>query len=271
MMKQYKHISKYLYILSFLPLCMFCSCSSLDSKERFQYVEPAEVSMNVLIEDFTGQLCVNCPKATEMIAQLQDQYGEDVVIPVAIHCGPFKFKGNAKNVGLATDLGDEYWDHWFSSTQGQPVAKFNRTITTEDYANWGGELITALSAKTNVDLNIECEYDEATRNVAIFTSTSGTAGEKAKLQLWLVEDGIVASQKLPDGSVDKSYVHNHVLRDAINGAWGEEFTFPESFVTFQKNYTVPENCNAENCSIIAFVYSDDGGVQQVYKRKLINE
>lgn len=45
---------------------------------------------------------------------------------------------------------------------------------------------------------------------------------KVHLQLWLVENNITAIQQLPNNDVQSNYVHNHVLRDAINGAMGEE-------------------------------------------------
>ena len=45
---------------------------------------------------------------------------------------------------------------------------------------------------------------------------------KGKLQLWLVEDSIVAPQMFPNNKVEKEYVHNHVFRDPINGDWGTE-------------------------------------------------
>ena len=65
------------------------ACDYIDEDDRFIYVEPANVAKRVLIEDFTGQRCVNCPSATETIKQLQDTYGKENVIAVAIHSGPF--------------------------------------------------------------------------------------------------------------------------------------------------------------------------------------
>ena len=69
-------------ILSLLPLCLFAavmllaSCDNISEDERFIYVKPADVKRRVLIEDFTGQRCVNCPAAHEEIDRLQEQYGD---------------------------------------------------------------------------------------------------------------------------------------------------------------------------------------------------
>ena len=100
------------YILTALATLAFAACSHIDEADRLIYVKPAHVSRCVLLEDFTGQRCVNCPKANDEIRALQEQYGADTVIAVAIHSGPLGFHTNAKYVGLSTDTGDDYYNHW---------------------------------------------------------------------------------------------------------------------------------------------------------------
>ena len=99
-----------------LLLLLLTACSNIDEDERLIYVEPAEVNRPVLIEDFTGQACVNCPNATATIHELQQTYGEDNIIAVAIHSGPFAHMrnnmGNAFYSDLGTTTGDEYFTHW---------------------------------------------------------------------------------------------------------------------------------------------------------------
>ena len=68
---------------------MAVGCDEVDENDRLIYVKPQAVGRNVLIEDFTGQRCVNCPNASEEIARLQREYGADTVIAVGIHSGPF--------------------------------------------------------------------------------------------------------------------------------------------------------------------------------------
>ena len=87
--------------------------------------------------------------------------------------------------------------------------------------------------------------------------------------MWLIEDGIVALQMMPDGSSNDDYVHNHVFRAAVNGTWGEDVTVKEGEATNkQYTYTLPENWNAENVSVVAFVYSDNG-VEQTVKKAIV--
>ena len=79
------------YILFAFAALAFMACSHIDEDERLIYVKPAAVQRSVLIEDFTGQRCINCPKASDEIKLLQEQYGEDNVIAVSVHSGPLGF------------------------------------------------------------------------------------------------------------------------------------------------------------------------------------
>ena len=73
---------------------------------------------------------------------------------------------------------------------------------------------------------------------------------------------------MPDGTANTSYVHNHVLRAAVNGTWGEDFTIKEGEQkTLTLSMDVEDEWNARNLSIVAFVYNDQG-VQQAVKAKV---
>ena len=82
--------NKLLYILGAAMLLVSCG-TEIGENERLEYVAPAAVGKNVLLVDFTGQRCVNCPKANEEIESLQRQYGGDTVISVGMHSGPLGF------------------------------------------------------------------------------------------------------------------------------------------------------------------------------------
>ena len=236
------------------------ACSNIDPDERLIYVKPAEVARTVLIEDFTGQKCPNCPRGTERLNEIVAEYGGQNVIVVGIHSGPLGFKGNTKNIGLMTDEGVAYYTHWDKESKiGQPWVLFNRsTAPNNDVDSWMGP-VKALIARTAVlSLNVENTYDEASRSLTVNTSILGTEGSRsAKLQLWLVEDGITAMQTMGDGSVNRSYVHNHVFRSSINGTWGETVNIKEGEYTFSTaRYTLPDNWDASKVSVVAFVYDD---------------
>lgn len=248
------------------------SCSNIDEGDRLIYVKPAEVGRAILIEDFTGQRCINCPTGTEIINGIVSTYGEDNVIAVGIHSGPLGFAGNSKTVGLMTDTGNEYYTRWDKENKmGQPWVIFNRKTSPDShYNNWAAMVGTIISEKANLSVKIANAYDAATRTLTTTVVADGVNGTvNGKLQVWIVEDGVKALQMMPDGSANKEYVHNHVFRAAVNGTWGEDVTVKEGETTTkQYSYKLPEAWNADNIAIVAFVYND-GGVENVAKKHLV--
>lgn len=248
------------------------SCSNIDEGDRLIYVKPAEVGRAILIEDFTGQRCINCPTGTEIINSIVDTYGEDNVIAVGIHSGPLGFAGNSKTVGLMTDTGNEYYTRWDKENKmGQPWVVFNRKTSPDShYNNWAAMVGTIISEKANLSVKIANAYDAATRTLTTTVGADGVNGTvNGKLQVWIVEDGIKALQMMPDGKSNKEYIHNHVFRAAVNGTWGEDVTVKEGETTTkQYQYVLPEAWNADNIAVVAFVYND-GGVENVAKKHLV--
>lgn len=248
------------------------SCSNIDEEDRLIYVKPAEVGRAILIEDFTGQRCINCPTGTEIINGIVDTYGEDNVIAVGIHSGPLGFAGNSKTVGLMTDTGNEYYTRWDKENKmGQPWVIFNRKTSPDShYNNWAAMVSTIISEKANLSVKIANAYDAASRTLTTTVGADGVNGTvNGKLQVWIVEDGIKALQMMPDGKSNKEYVHNHVFRAAVNGTWGEDVTVKEGETTTkQYQYVLPEAWDADKIAVVAFVYND-GGVENVAKKHLV--
>ena len=225
---------------------------------------------NVLIEDFTGQNCVNCPNATDLIAQLQEMHGHDRIVAVGIHSGPLGVKSSKNPEGLATDLGDTYYNYW--EIEMQPYGVIDRSDGTLSTDWWTAKVNWDLGPdqpSPSVNIWVKTNTQHLTTNTQqpvadIEVTLAAFESFKGKLQLWLVEDGIVAFQKMPDGTTKSDYVHNHVLRDAVNGTWGEDVTIEyEDLKTFSYSYTIPEGWNADNLSVVAFVYNDEKVAQAV--------
>ena len=248
------------------------SCSNIDEGDRLIYVKPAEVGRAILIEDFTGQRCINCPTGTEIINGIVETYGEDNVIAVGIHSGPLGFAGNSKTPGLMTDTGNEYYTHWDKENKmGQPWVIFNRKTSPDShYNNWAAMVATIISEKANLSVKIDNASDAATRTLTTTVGADGVNGTvNGKLQVWIVEDGVKALQMMPDGSANKEYIHNHVFRAAVNGTWGEDVTVKEGETTTkQYSYVLPEAWDADKIAVVAFVYND-GGVENVAKKHLV--
>ena len=235
----------------------FSSCENIDEADRWEGPLPFEVRKNVLIEDFTGQMCLNCPLASEEVHKLQEAYGAEHVIAVAIHGGALSISKD-KN-GLATDEGNAYVSHW--GIDAFPKGKIDRGNTL-DYQSWGGAVYTNLQKEAAVGIALSGNYDAATRMFKAQVSLKASEAVAGHLQLWLTEDNITALQRLPEGSMDRAYVHSHVFRQTINGLWGDAVQVSageESVHTYEVQ--IPADYVAENLNLVAFVYNDSGVLQ----------
>lgn len=246
-------------ILTAMLTLTMSACSHIDESDRLIYVKPADVKRRVLLEDFTGQRCVNCPKASDEIKALQEQYGEDHVIAVGIHSGPLGFYTKGDYLGLSTEVGDEYYDHW--ALEYQPVGLIDRGAPLE-YTAWNARIREELEKTAPVEIDIELHQND--NQLTVQAEVMGIDGTTSgKLQLWLTEDGITAFQMMPDGTRNMEYIHRHVFRAAINGTWGESVSVAEgeTFTTKDYLFAIPEGWNADRLSVVAFVYNDQGVLQ----------
>lgn len=244
------------------------SCSDIAEDDRLIYVEPIQVSKHVLIEDFTGQGCVHCPDATVAIEALQEQYGADNVIAVSIHSGPFSKTVSGQHYPLWTETGDYYYDSW--NIESQPTGVIDRQTVSSTPQSWGAIVRDALQGTAPIKLDATTSYDEATRTATINVQAKGVEQDiTGKLQVWLTEDSIINIQTMGDGHINPNYVHNHVFRTAVNGRDGEDISIhwdEEKTVTYSA--VLDEAWKAENMSVVAFVYNNNG-VQQVIKVPVI--
>lgn len=252
-------------------LGLMVGCDEVSVNDRLIYVEPPQVSRAVLIEDYTGQYCVNCPRATEEIERLIEQYGDSIVIAVAIHSGPFgKSKGEPSP--LYTEVGDMYFNTWGMSAQ--PIGLIDRLFgsTPFSYTDWAGGVNYEVAIEPPVSFLTDIDYDSETRDAAIEVQTIGldSALVSGKLQVWLVEDSIDSFQLMPDGSREEHYNHMHVFRASVNDPWGDALSVSHGQVAV-KNYELKLDPAwvPEHCSVVTFLY-DDSGVHQVAKKKLID-
>lgn len=269
---------KRLFLLATIILGL-TACSNIDEDERLIYVEPAEVNRPVLIEDFTGQACVNCPNATAAIHELQETYGEENVIAVAIHCGPFAHlrsnMGNAFLSDLGTKLGDEYYTHW--NIEAQPGVKINRGAPIYDTNQYAAAVANELKKTSTVHFDA-VEFS----NNAVLVDLSSSDRVEGRLQVWIVEDSINArdpqtkyQQFMPDGSRRQDYVHNHVFRASLtNDAYGEPVTLEAGNKSYTQVFYLQGNealanfehlWQKQNLSAVVFFWNEQQGVMQAIR------
>ncbi len=190
----------------------------------------------VLLEDYTGQKCPNCPDAAKIIKDLIKKYG-DTLVAIAVHQGD--------NSSFAAPLGKKYPND-FRTDAGQawgsksdpnayaidqyPLGLINRKSYSTNSpkfnkATWASIVPLAKKDVFVLKLNLKTEYDPSKR--ALNTYVKGTFktsyDNPVKLIVVYMQDSIIGKQDV-FGIEDEAYEFEHMLRGAINGSWGTDLT-----------------------------------------------
>lgn len=232
-----------------------------------------QVIKRVLLEDYTGHNCVNCPKAAKIAHDLKETYGDRLIV-LAIHAGGFAnpTPGGDFTYDFRTAAGTEYDSYFGISNAGNPNGMVNRKGYPGEHilspSGWAGSISSALLETPLLDLAIVNQYNNATRALSVNVTTTFLADVDRNLKLIVVltESGIVKPQRNNDVTVGPvpviiDYVHSHALRGAISTTWGSAVastgtSFPTSIVN-PFSYNLNSEYVPANCSVVAFVCDDD--------------
>ncbi len=236
----------------------------------------------VLIEDFTGHMCGNCPRAHEQAAVLQGTYGDNLVV-VAIHTGSFAtvvpFLGYSTE--FKTPMGNELGTYYNADIEGLPIGLVNRRewggspITR--YSNWGALAGTVLAEQPKMKIALTSVYNADDRTINLNTKleyfTTGDANHQ--IVALITEDSIIAKQEDYTFGHEEHYVHNHVLRGTITpGTWGVPVKGNQIFLGEKLNLDFTATLDTawvpEHCHVVVYVHDNvSKEVLQVEEIKLM--
>lgn len=253
-------------LLFFFLLFSLLSCN--ESRRVITPIVP-EGDRVVLLEEFTGKGCTNCPKGSREIDNLLSIYGDNLVV-ISIHAGLFA-NPNIFQVGefdLRTEEGEQLYNY-LGPIIGYPTGVVNRTKfgggLQQINSAWAAYISQELEEDPAVELTISHNYNQNTRKLDITVSgiaLSSVQGD-IRMSVSLTEDGIIDDQDDQEaGGIVPDYEHKHVLRDMATSFDGESFSSQlTTGQTFSKNYsmTLDEEWVAGKCSIVAFVSLVDSG------------
>ncbi len=265
-----------------LVMTALVSCDEVSQNDRYILGEPVKAERGVLLEDFTGQACINCPDAHKVIEQLEEQYGADKLIAVSIHCGGFGLSTsrtdfNSGRIGLMAEEGNAIMEAYGIKSFPMGVINMGSPMV---YDLWPTEVRNAIKVETDVNIDLDAAYVPDSRDgengyfgtIDIKAEVKSGINRIADIQFWIIENGIVASQRSTSGTID-DYVHNNVFRAQVfDGLRGSQISlaagFPnETAGSIANRWTDKEHWVPENISVVAFV-SDNSGVLQVVRKDL---
>ena len=216
----------------------------------------------VLIEEFTGVTCVNCPAGSAAIEDLIDDHG-DQLIAISIHAGSFSDPYPESEEDFRTPEGSNILE-FLGSPLGYPTAVVDRKIFDGEFdlqlfrSQWAGFIAEQLTEEPKVRIAISRDFDETSRElgvtVGIYVQETVEASD-VRVSVMILEDDVVDVQLTPDGK-DYDYSHKHVLRDMMTAYDGNLLSEPltqGAVIERDFNMTLPESFVAEHCSIVAFV------------------
>lgn len=278
------------YINSFpllFAILFFVTCDHVDDPQP----EPIRADTStgtsvrkILVEDYTGHHCGNCPRAHHYIDSLIKYHGKRI-IAIGVHVGKIPCGANAALCppdyvsDYRTTTGNDYAAQ-FSIGSALPTVLLNRvgysssdpTLMQFDIVKLGNNysLDTILNKPHIADIKITNTYTSSSRSLTcdiettFLKDTSGTYN----IVVLIAQDSLVSYQKdydlIPNEDVS-NYTHRHVLRDAVTSSWGDVLASGDidSSTTFPKTYSYafPGNdmyLNTPsvplNSSVIVYIY-----------------
>ena len=275
-------MKKYLAILS--SIFIITSCDVEDGPFITDYDSYVNPEKKVLIEDFTGHLCPNCPDAARELDAIHDIYG-DQIIGMAIHVSksfarPYPAsQAPSFQYDFRTNWGDD-WDAFYGiSAMGLPRGMINRIGYQDESHKLGKDewaSTVALELKKDIDFTLHISSDE--NSISIISEVQNNISSEYNLVVCLTESNIENWQKDGQENVE-NYIHNHVLRTVL---MDEELSNSSNYVAGQQmervinydlaaleQYNIDYSINntaelgngnagswvASNMSIIAYIYN----------------
>ncbi len=265
----------------FLPLILFFiySCDIIIPVDNYyiadtlnsNQIDTQTAVKKVLVIDFTGIRCTNCPSAHETIHELQDVYSCKI-IPVAIHGTGLAYPIGEYTVDLRTDDGNEIISTFgINSIPIGLVDNYCKNSLLQQTA-WADAVTNVIDEEPLIKLDLDNFYNSSDNNLEISINILSLSELKSELKLcvFILEDSIITRQAtdVAPGYIE-NYVQMNVFRDAISNVWGDDVVL-NSLNTETKtyNYSVNNLWNINNCSVVAFIFDESFKILNVEEDKI---
>jgi thiol-disulfide isomerase/thioredoxin len=276
----------YLIILALISAAFWMSCQKIDEPliaDQDPNIFPAELDTffistsdsitekQILLEEFTGHLCVNCPEAAKLAHELAESLDHKLII-YTIHSGIFaQVQSNDYfNKDLTSLTGNSIHDDF--AIFAYPLAMINRNpyngLRQIFKDNWTTAVNEELQKPSMAKMKISNAYYPNFNVVLVDVESEFLmpTDDRYKLTVFIVEDSIISPQLNNNpqigGDTLYNYAHRNVLRGAVNSIYGEFLGVEGNVVQGEKYrkqyiYTINEDWVNENCRIIAYIGKSD--------------
>ncbi len=217
----------------------------------------SDTNQKVLIEDFTGMACINCPTMATRAEELIAQYGSRVFFMEVNYGGFANPTQNAApyNVWDAeTTVGDAYGNLFVTASGSYPNALVNRRHFPQTLQNIGDSLtlgdsvtnfLSQNSGKPGIYISLATSFNVGTSALTVTATATFLKAYTGNYNLTVVlmQDSIVAPQNDRPAPITNFY-HRFALRDNITTSpWGDAIIIGSAAanqsVTKTYAYTIP--------------------------------
>jgi hypothetical protein len=220
----------------------------------------------VLLEDYTGHYCTNCPDAA-ITARTLAASNKGKLVVMAVHAGYYARKGTGDYALDLESAEGTQWNNDFNITSN-PNGMINRKIFNDNRVvsadKWGESVTSLISLAPDAMMKIFPVLDTTTRQLQtlIYSHFINKLPDAYKITVCVLEDSIIGSQKNNNPNIGPTpdwpnYVFNGVMRGTMNGAEGEILTTAIDLdLTYMGKfaYTLNTVWNFRNCYVMAYIY-----------------
>jgi hypothetical protein len=239
----------------------------------------------VVLEDYTGHKCVNCPDASIIAHSLEATY-EGKLVVLAVHAGYQALPGTGEYTADFRTPAGEAWNVDFGINSINPQGMVDRKefdgtrVLSKDV--WGNDVALAVNEDPQVLMIMTNAYDTNSRKVksVIYSNFRSALSGAYHLTVCITEDSLIGGQKNNNPAVGTTpdihnYVFMDVMRGTVNGNYGEILTTAaDPYLTYMGKFSIGIDpaWTAKNCWIVAFVSkADTREILQVIKKKVISQ
>lgn len=238
------------------------ACNEIEVDDRFLDTPLSDLQRTVLLEEFTGQNCPNCPEGAKQAAKLQEMFGHKVVV-IGIHAGAF-----AHGSVFETAAGQAYWEKFYADGDGigYPAAMIHRNgkVSTGYQSEWSSSVITAGVLSSSYTMDMKVDFNEDAKSIKVTSSlkkVSESVNNQTKL-LYLLTESKLIDYQMSGGTFVLEYEHNHVLRGVIGDKdetpnfWGTEVSVDAKAETVVESaeYMLDDKWIPANMHVVGLLY-----------------
>lgn len=254
------------------------------------FAENPNTSVNVLIEDYTGHTCPNCPKAATEAHSIYENNPNRVFI-ASIHVDPGAYLGYQESYPEhpkwytdftnpdGIEYGKEFEDGF--NFNGNPSGTVNRkTVGGDMFDNWGtwqsrtDDILSSNNLKA--DIQSVFNYFESTGGGFLHAEFEKKTTDPIEMNavVYVIQDSLVAWQTMPDNSDNEFYVHRDIHLGSIdNNPWGIKVFDADAEdgdkVVLDYSYKLPTDIDKDNLHFLIYIYDvDTYEILQVIKQDI---